>query len=103
MNQLPVQSDRLHEIDVLYAIGMPLAILGHSHPNDWSTFPGVGFYQPVCVYILYLFLAGTGGCGTSRQPFSRAVVHSDPGNVRRRCALPCDSDLGLPQMQFSAL
>ena len=40
MNQLPVQSDRLHEIDVLYAIGTLLAILGHSHPNDWSTFPG---------------------------------------------------------------
>lgn len=31
---------RLHEIDVLYGLGTLLAILGHSHPNDWSSFPG---------------------------------------------------------------
>lgn len=78
-------------------------LLGSGTAFETVQAPGVGFYQPVCVYILYLFLAGTGGCGTSRQPFSRAVVHSDPGDVRRRRALPCDSDLGLPQMQFSAL
>lgn len=27
---------RLHEIDILYALGTLLAILGHSHPNDWT-------------------------------------------------------------------
>lgn len=31
---------RLHEIDILYALGTLLAILGHSHPNDWTIFPG---------------------------------------------------------------
>lgn len=31
---------RLREIDMLYALGTLLVILGHSHPNDWSTFPG---------------------------------------------------------------
>lgn len=31
---------RLYEIDILYTVGIILAILGHSHPNDWNTFPG---------------------------------------------------------------
>ena len=34
------RTNHLHEIDVLYAIGTLLAILGHSHPSDWDTFPG---------------------------------------------------------------
>lgn len=31
---------RLKEIDILYAFGVILTIIGHSHPNDWTTFPG---------------------------------------------------------------
>lgn len=66
MNQLPVQSDRLHEIDVLYAIGTLLAILGHSHPNDWSTFPGgwvtflYYFHMPLFFLIAGFLLARSG-------------------------------------------
>ena len=40
MNEGKAQAEHLHEIDVLYAIGTLLAILGHSHPNDWNAFPG---------------------------------------------------------------
>ncbi len=32
-----------NEISLLYTIGVLLTILGHSHPNDWTTFPA----QPV--------------------------------------------------------
>ena len=34
------EKKHFHEIDVLYALGAILAILGHSHPNDWNAFPG---------------------------------------------------------------
>ena len=34
---------KINEIGLLYAIGVLLTILGHSHPNDWTTFPA----QPV--------------------------------------------------------
>ena len=42
MSEAPVTENkkRFREIDVLYALGALLVILGHSHPNDWSTFPG---------------------------------------------------------------
>ena len=33
----------INEIGLLYTIGVLLTILGHSHPNDWSSFP----YQPI--------------------------------------------------------
>lgn len=34
---------KINEIGLLYTFGVILTILGHSHPNDWSTFPA----QPV--------------------------------------------------------
>lgn len=53
---------RLREIDMLYALGTLLVILGHSHPNDWSTFPGkwiefiYTFHMPLFFLIAgYLF------------------------------------------------
>lgn len=40
MKDTAAEKKHYHEIDLLYAFGAILAILGHSHPNDWSTFPG---------------------------------------------------------------
>lgn len=40
MNGAVSEQKHYHEIDILYALGAILAILGHSHPNDWNTFPG---------------------------------------------------------------
>ncbi len=34
---------KINEIGLLYTFGVLLTILGHSHPNDWTTFPS----QPV--------------------------------------------------------
>ena len=34
---------KINEIGLLYTLGVLLTILGHSHPNDWSTFPS----QPI--------------------------------------------------------
>lgn len=57
----------LREIDILYALGALLAILGHSHPNDWSLFPGKWiefiycFHMPLFFLIAGYLLAYTGG------------------------------------------
>ena len=40
MKKEVIQKSHYKEIDFLYALGAVLTILGHSHPNDWSTFPG---------------------------------------------------------------
>ncbi len=40
MNGIATDKRHYHEVDILYALGTILAILGHSHPNDWSKFPG---------------------------------------------------------------
>lgn len=55
----------LHEVDILYALGTVLAILGHSHPNDWSTFPGkwvefiYTFHMPLFFCIAGFLLAAS--------------------------------------------
>lgn len=40
-------------IDNLYAIGLILVVLGHSHPSDWSSFSGTGFER--LINFLYIF------------------------------------------------
>lgn len=35
--------NKINEIGLLYTFGVLLTILGHSHPNDWTTFPS----QPI--------------------------------------------------------
>ena len=68
MSEAPVTENkkRFREIDVLYALGALLVILGHSHPNDWSTFPGEWvrfiyyFHMP-----LFFFIAGFLLCGSA--------------------------------------
>ncbi len=40
---MTTKNTRIKEIDILYSIGAILAILGHSHPNDWSSFEGTLF------------------------------------------------------------
>lgn len=61
----------LREIDILYALGALLAILGHSHPNDWSLFPGKWiefiycFHMPLFFLIAGYLLAYTGGISAS--------------------------------------
>lgn len=58
-------SVRMHEIDILYALGTVLAILGHSHPNDWTIFPGNWvafiylFHMPLFFLIAGLLLAAS--------------------------------------------
>lgn len=42
---------RWNEIDVLYAIGILLVILGHSHSSDWSTFKNT----PLEYIILFIY------------------------------------------------
>lgn len=43
---------RLHEIDILYAIGTILVIFGHSHSSDWLSFPTC-FAK--CIEFVYAF------------------------------------------------
>ena len=50
---------RLREIDMLYALGTLLVILGHSHPNDWSTFPGK-WIEFIYTFHMPLFFAISG-------------------------------------------
>ncbi len=45
---------RLHEIDILYAIGTILVIFGHSHSSDWNTFPKVFASLLDFVYIFHM-------------------------------------------------
>ena len=65
MNTLPAQKNRLHEIDILYALGAILVILGHSHPNDWTTFPGewvefiYSFHMPLFFGVAGFLLASS--------------------------------------------
>ncbi len=35
------------DINVLYSIGAILAVFGHSHPNNWSSFAGTVFYHTI--------------------------------------------------------
>ena len=44
---------RFSEIDALYTMGILLAVLGHSHPSDWTTFYGTGFEKLIA--FIYLF------------------------------------------------
>lgn len=54
---------RWKEIDNLYAIGMILVVLGHSHSSDWSSFSET-FLKPLIEFIyvfhmpLFFFIAG---------------------------------------------
>lgn len=54
---------RWAEIDNLYAIGIILVVLGHSHSSDWSTFSGT-VLNPMIIFIytfhmpLFFFIAG---------------------------------------------
>lgn len=41
------------DIDILYSIGAILAVLGHSHPNDWASFDGTVFYH--IIVFIYTF------------------------------------------------
>jgi fucose 4-O-acetylase-like acetyltransferase len=38
---------RIKEVDVLYSIGVILAVFGHSHPIDWNVFNGTLFYHTI--------------------------------------------------------
>lgn len=54
---------RWNEIDVLYALGIILVVLGHSHSNDWSSFSGTILESIITfIYIfhmpLFFFIAG---------------------------------------------
>lgn len=54
---------RIKEIDVLYAVGVILVILGHSHSSDWSTFEGTILHSLISfIYVfhmpLFFFIAG---------------------------------------------
>ena len=65
MSSVPVKKNHFHEIDILYALGTILAILGHSHPTDWSTFPGKWvefiyfFHMPLFFWIAGFLLASS--------------------------------------------
>ncbi len=55
-------TEKSNEISLLYTIGVLLTILGHSHPNDWTTFPTLpvefiySFHMPLFFCISgYLF------------------------------------------------
>ena len=54
---------RVPQIDALYTIGIILAVLGHSHPSDWTLFARTP-YETLIVFIytfhmpLFFFLAG---------------------------------------------
>ena len=37
---IQVNPKRYYEIDILYAIGTLLVVLGHSHSSDWTKFQG---------------------------------------------------------------
>lgn len=50
---MTAQNSRIKEIDILYSIGAILAIFGHSHPNNWSSFEGTLFYH--CIVFIYTF------------------------------------------------
>ncbi len=41
------------DINILYSIGAILAVLGHSHPNDWTSFDGTVFYH--IIVFIYTF------------------------------------------------
>ena len=54
---------RYYEIDILYAIGTLLVVLGHSHSSDWTKFQGtilVGIINVIYAFHmpLYFFIAG---------------------------------------------
>lgn len=67
MKKEVIQKSHYKEIDFLYALGAVLTILGHSHPNDWSTFPGEWiefiylFHMPLFFAIAGFLLASSKG------------------------------------------
>lgn len=71
MSEAPVTENkkRFREIDVLYALGALLVILGHSHPNDWSTFPGewVRFIYLYIIFICRFSFSSRGFCFADRR------------------------------------
>lgn len=75
MNSAQTEKEYYHEIDLLYAFGAILAILGHSHPNDWDIFPGQWvefiylFHMPLFFGIAGFLLASSRG--VNRLGYSR--------------------------------
>ena len=69
MSEAPVTENkkRFREIDVLYALGALLVILGHSHPNDWSTFPGEWVRFIYYFHMPLFFFSSRGFCFADRR------------------------------------
>lgn len=76
-----------NEIAVLYTIGVLLTILGHSHPNDWTSFPS----QPVeFIYSFHmpLFFCISGYLFTKSRSLERDGYLKWVGNKSKRLLIP---------------
>ena len=79
--------EKINEIGLLYTIGVLLTILGHSHPNDWSTFPT----QPVdFIYSFHmpLFFCISGYLFTKSRSLERDGYLKWIGDKSKRLLLP---------------
>ena len=69
------------EVDVLYAIGIILVVLGHSHVSDWSFFSGTAVESMISfIYVfhmpLFFFIAGFLFCNSdslSKKGFAKWI------------------------------
>ena len=77
----------INEIGLLYTIGVLLTILGHSHPNDWTSFP----YQPIeFIYSFHmpLFFCISGYLFAKSSSLERDGYLKWLGNKSKRLLIP---------------
>ena len=53
---IQVSQKRYYEVDILYAIGTFLFVLGHSHSSNWEKFQGTILVK--IIDVIYAFQAG---------------------------------------------